>query len=98
MAIVLTLKPKQDVFVGDTQMVLKDIESPTKAVIAYEGKEFTVGPDDWVTMMDGCEVRLGRPREHWTAESRKEVRLQFEAPGQLVLRGSSYRNKRKEAQ
>jgi hypothetical protein len=97
MAIVLTLKPKQDVYIGEDQVVLKDIESLTRATLSYHGQDHHIGPEEWVTLTKGCQVRLGRPRDHWTAESRKEVRVQFEAPDMLVLRGSTYRN-RKEAQ
>ena len=80
---------------GVTQVILKGIDSPACATVTFEGRDYIVGPDKWVRLMDGCEVRLGRPREHWTAESRQEIRLQLEAPEYLVLRGSSYRNSRK---
>lgn len=98
MPIVLTLKPRQDVYVGDEQVVLQTITSPDRAVLSFGGKEHNIGPEEWVDLMKGCQVRLGKPREHWTQETRREVRVQFEAPGQLVLRGSSYRNKRKDPQ
>lgn len=98
MAISLTLRLYDDVYVGRNQVILKDIQSPTQAVLTFDGTEIVVGPETWVDMMQGCQVRLGKPRDHWTADTRKEVRIQFEAPEYLVLRGSSYRNKRKEAQ
>lgn len=97
MAIALTLRQHQDVYVGDSQVILKHIESQNFAVLQFQGDSYEVSPLEWVSLRSGCQVRIGAPRENWPGRYRHEIRIQFEAPDFLVLRGSSYRNKREES-
>lgn len=88
MALVLTLKDAEDIYIGAHHVTLKVGQAPAaKATLTDEaGEAFPVGTEKWVTLFPGCDVRLTL-----TQPSHREVRMQFEAPDFTVLRGTSYR-------
>jgi hypothetical protein len=93
MSLTLTLKPKQDVFVGDDQIVLHEIQSMNKAVIRTPYGAVTINPYQWEPLpgMDGAEVMMGNPRDTPHERSLQEARIQFNAPGKVIVRGTMYR-------
>lgn len=94
MALTLTLRPKQDVYVGDDRLVLQKIENMNKAVLHGPHGPTVITPFEWVTMsgLPGVEVMLAAGRDTNREHCLQEIRVQFNAPGLVVLRGNKYRN------
>jgi hypothetical protein len=96
MALTLTLRPKQDVFVADEQVVLAQIVTEDLAVLETQpGVTTEVTPDHWSTVAglhEPVQVMLAASRDTDRERNLLEVRIQFSAPGKLILRGDAYRD------
>jgi hypothetical protein len=94
MALTLTLRPKQDVYIGDEQITLVSIDSNYKAVLTTPcGGRTEINPFEWTPVegVPGAEAMLAASRETNRERNLEEVRVQLTAPGRLILRGEAYR-------
>lgn len=99
MSLTLTLRPKEDVFVGDEQLVLESIQSMSKAVIRTPTGPITINPYEWTDLpgMGEVQVMMGHPRDTVHERKLQEARIQFNAPGKNIVRGSMYRKGKEKA-
>jgi hypothetical protein len=96
MSLTLTLRPRQDVYVDDEQVVLHEIQSMSKAIIRTCHGAVTINPYEWTELpgMGGAEVMMGQPRDTAHERNLQEARIQFNAPGRVIVRGNMYRKGR----
>lgn len=89
MAITLTLNEGDDLFIGDRRVLLNR-SLPDEAVVITEDSAFTLTRDKWVEVFSRCFMKIP---EHWRASPhrRSTMRLQINAPAQVVVRGNLYR-------
>lgn len=96
MALVLTLNTGNDIYIGPDQLVVKEVVDDYEAVVIYKNVPITVKDGKW-TKLD--ELRAVRVSEHRpTTKSPNTIRLEVDAPNDLVLRGSLYRRQRQTTQ
>lgn len=91
MALVLSVKLKEDFYVGDEQYVLWLMEFPNKATVRQRstGKTFKISDDMSTEIAPDVFVSSG---DQWEPDT-DTARLAFEAPKTiLILRGDKYRN------
>lgn len=89
MALVISLRQGDDLYVGDRRLVVNHIHSPYRFNVRREdGHVFTLNTEDWDEVFQDVFVQAGIPRK---SPNIRNVALVIDAPGEVVLRGGLYR-------
>lgn len=93
MALAMTLRAGQDIYVGDSRVVVSAIKDAFNFRIKLEnGTHLWLNEQEWSTVYPGVRMQAGIPR---SSRSHSLVVLLVDAPGLPIVRGSLI-NKAKE--